>query len=308
MRHVRSLLRGRSVDAATALLFVFGLVGIAVGRRRAGRNVMRSLNGFFASALALALWPAHASASVIYGVTYSAGSNNTKLYEIDPDAMTTNILEDLDATTSGVGGMATVGNGSNPDELLVGVGTGATTSLLRSYSLSGSSFGVVGAGEPGPIIGLGGTYFGAGGAPYLGAITDLYAIDPVSGVSTLVGVSPFGYAGDLAEHPTTGVLYAATTDPFLVTVNQSDASMTSLGLLPEYMVGLAFTQDGRLWALSLSSKLYAIDPSDGSGTFVMDALPDSHDLASQVVPEPSTASLLTLGLVGIAAVRRRRAQ
>ncbi len=213
------------------------------------------------------------------------------------------VLEQFSPAGSGLGLMASVGEGATPDELLIGFATSATTSILRSYSLSGGSFSVVGSGQSAPIVGLGGTHFGAGGNGF-GTSTELFAIDPLSGVSALVGVSPFSYAGDLAEHPATGVLYAATTNPFLVTVDQSDASMVTLGPLSEAMVGLAFSQDGRLWAVSSGSKLYEIDPSNGSGSYVMDVLGVSFDLASEVVPEPSTALLIGLGLAVLGARRQ----
>jgi len=259
------------------------------------------------SIFALILGFAPASASVIYAVAGDyIGATPTTLYEIDPDAQSINILEQFDPGASGLGVMGSIGEGANIGELFVGFATSPTTSLLRSYSISGGSFTDVGAGEPAPIVGIGGTYFGAGGF-ILGGGTDFYSIDPISGVSTLVGTSDYAVAGDLAQHPTTGTLYAATANPFLVTVDPSDGSMVSLGALSSYMVGLAFTQDGRLWGLSSGDQLFEIDPSDGSTTFTMNLVGGSFDLASEVglVPEPSIALLLGFGLFGLGASRRR---
>jgi len=268
---------------------------------------MRHLFGYTCvSIFVLTFWFTPASASVIYAVAGDyTGAVPTRLYEIDPDAQTTNILEEFDPVASGLGVMGSIGVGANPGELFVGFATSTTTSLLRSYSISGGSFSDVGAGEPAPIVGIGGTYFGAGGF-ILGGGNDFYSIDPISGVSTVVGTSPYPFAGDLAQDPTSGTLYAATSNPLLVTVDPSDASMASLGALSDFMIGLAFTQDGRLWGLSSANQLFEIDPSDGSTTFSMNLLGGSFDLASEIalIPEPSTALLLGFGLLALGAGRR----
>ena len=68
---------------------------------------------------------------------------------------------------------------------------------LQTLNLTTSTISIVGGAVPGNALGE-----GRDGSLYAGAGTELYRVDPLNGLSTLVGSGVFGYAGDIAVDPT----------------------------------------------------------------------------------------------------------
>ena len=68
---------------------------------------------------------------------------------------------------------------------------------LKTLDLLTSTISTVGGGVPGNALGE-----GRDGSLYAGSGPDLHRVDPLTGLSTLVGSGTFGYAGDIAVDPT----------------------------------------------------------------------------------------------------------
>lgn len=79
-------------------------------------------------------------------------------------------------------------------------------------------------------------------------------------------------------------------------------------IVVDYNVGFGvvsfFESDGGIFAIGRTGGLYSFDVSDGSTEFIGDITGTAGDLIGATVPAPT--SLTILGLMGIAATRRRR--
>jgi len=116
----------------------------------------------------------------------------------------------------------------------------------------------------------------------------LYETDPADGSIlssveiTLDGETIYGGFG-LATHPDTGIMYALVTMDTnqeyreLVTIDPITGVATSVGDTDEYLSGLAFGDDGTLYAVKYAGEgeLFTLDTSDASATYIMDIM-DGH--------------------------------
>lgn len=119
-------------------------------------------------------------------------------------------------------------------------------------------------------------------------------IDPATAFETALSAHS-GYAGDIAAtsfNNARGAVGPAAGGSNLVTVDLASGVQQIIGPFVVGAVplgpvwGLAFTQDGTMWAAvlvggSFSTKLYTVDPASGAATFVMNIELPITDLASQ---------------------------
>ena len=121
-------------------------------------------------------------------------------------------------------------------------------------------------------------------------LNSLYEIDPVSGASRRIGDTGLQIAeGDLAFHPTTGVLYALSAlfmKPevnVMFTIDLGTGAGTVVGNIEIEELnesGMAFDPSGRLYVLDTYwDQLLTVDPSDAD---VLDSVPLSLPLGSVV--------------------------
>lgn len=143
----------------------------------------------------------------------------------------------------------------------------------------------------------------------------LFTINPTTGASTNLGSIGFPSAGDLAFNG--GDLYLSSLTDQLIRVQLgptvSGQVVGSFGFTNVF--GLATGGDGVLYGVG-GTQVFSVDTSTGVGTLVSDfaGLPALRPLGpangtsfttEAVVPEPTTASLLGLGLALLAAHRHR---
>jgi hypothetical protein len=148
--------------------------------------------------------------------------------------------------------------------------------------------------------------------------SDLFTIDPLSG-SALTTVQTQSRLTSLAFNEA-NVLFAVDQDSGdLYTVDLSDGTQSLVGG-SGYEIGIDFNWasipgdavfvENRLIVSILNGYIVEIDPTSGTRSLITNvgSGPGLRALIDpMVIPEPSTASLLAIGLVGIAAGRRRRA-
>lgn len=185
-------------------------------------------------------------------------------------------------------------------------GAGTTTQLLRQVDLGNGSFmgsDVSLAGEFSSLEFAGSKLYGSG------AVNGFYEIDPISGVTTLIGSNI--RAGGLAYDASSGTMYGVDASGFysidLSSGSKSPISPATLGIFRS----LDFGSDGRLYAEGLLN-LYVLDPATGVATLIgvtNPAIATVTGLAGvAAIPEPESYAMLMagLGLLGFTAHRRKR--
>lgn len=145
--------------------------------------------------------------------------------------------------------------------------------------------------------------------------TDLYSVNPLTGATTLIG--PTGFSafsfGVIGMSTGSNALYF-TGNGNLYSLNTTTGAATLIGS-QGFDVGALVTENGSLWAgANPANAVYTLDPTNANATFVANA---SGDPASfwgltpnplpATTPEPTTTSLLFLGLGAVLTLRRKLA-
>ncbi len=225
-----------------------------------------------------------ATAQPLYGIMFRTGSQtsgaNPKLYDVNPQTGAATSPRNVNVNSC-------VGIAVSPS----GVMYGLTDQFGRINNVSGS-----------------------------GGKGLLFTIDPVTGQATAVGrIDPTSsasdaplaiYEGDLAFHPTTGVLWGVTTDVTfarLFTVNTTTGLGTIVvdirppaGIAQFDISAMAFSAAGDLWVLDTTypsapgpARLYRVNPTNGA---ILERFDTSATLGTcgGMAFEPGTGDLLVV--------------
>jgi hypothetical protein len=141
--------------------------------------------------------------------------------------------------------------------------------------------------------------------------TDLYSVNPHTGATTLIG--PTGFAGPfglIGMSTGSSTLYF-TGDGNLYSLNTTTGAATLIGT-QGFDVGALVTEDGELWAgANPLNEVFTLDPANADPTFVANVSGDYGSfwglapLPLTTTPEPTTTSLLLLGLGALVTFRRK---
>ena len=223
------------------------------------------------------------------------GSTTGSLYSVDVDTGATTFLSPLTGIGAGfnlaAGAPGTLYSTSSSGRLFEhDLGTNITTETAASGVAPGNALG----------SNVGVLLSGSG--------SSLFSIDPLTGASSLIGSGAASYAGDIVTD-LGGLVYGATTGQNLVTIDTLTAAQTVVGVVGLNLFGLALSEDGRLWGIEGGTgNIHEINKTTGASSFAFDSGVAFTDLASNpnLIPEPSTALLLGIGLAGMAARRGGR--
>lgn len=189
---------------------------------------------------------------------------------------------------------------------------------LQTLNLTTLTISNVGGAVPGNALGE-----GRDGSLYAGAGTQLHRVDPLTGLSTLVGSGLFGYAGDIAVDPTnvSRMFGAVVTNSGvqLALIDKLTGGQTLVGAfgVAGDIWGLGFALDGTLYAAGPTAPgagaIFTVDKTTGAATFARALDYQPFDMATQPferqenrIPEPGSLALLVGALFAMVALRRRQ--
>jgi len=105
---------------------------------------------------------------------------------------------------------------------------------------------------------------------------DILTINPTTGAGTTLGASLFNEVTSISINPVDGRMYglaAGTTSSDLLKINAADGDAHKVFTINiTQMAGIAFDTTGTLYGISRLGELYTIDLTNGSTTFVVDAV------------------------------------
>jgi hypothetical protein len=290
-------------------------------RARASRAVWSSL---FLGLLVGAA--GRAEAALLYGADGQNGNPATNLYILDP-------ATGARIATVGPIGFAVTGLAFNP---ITGVLYGDSAPhgsparqliTINPATGAGTLVGPMGVTMDDIAFDRNGTLYGWSGRA---SGSSLYTINTTTGAATRVGTSGItdlgvGFAIDSTGTP---ILAARGAGGPLSTVNKATGAVTNLATLSGAPIptgsidALAFDPSGTLFGINLAeggpgssagapgnTSLVTVNPTTGAITTLGPSLPGLDAIVFQLVPEPSSLALMTVGSIGVLgyAWRRRRA-
>lgn len=132
----------------------------------------------------------------------------------------------------------------------------------------------------------------------------LYSIDVNTGATTeVVTLPPYTHVTAFAIDTAGNGIAWSTASNWLIHIDLTDGSTTSLGHLTGTFQAFDYGPDGILYASS-EGGIYTIDVANLDATFLGNFENTSSMYGFTVIPEPATLLFLTLGMLGL--LRRRR--
>ncbi len=137
--------------------------------------------------------------------------------------------------------------------------------LFSGFNLSGTGYDLVLAAEK--------TFYASSGVQNSG---NILTINPATGAGTIIGASSYNEVTSISINPVDGRMYglaAGTGSADLLKINVAEGDAHKhFTLNISQMAGIAFDTSGTLYGISRIGEIYTIDLTDGSTTFIVDAV------------------------------------